>query len=277
MHAVHEPLSFVQATVLGLVQGLTEFLPISSTAHLRVVPYFLGWSDPGAEFSAVIQLGTLIAVLIYFWRDVLKLIAGGIRGLLHRDFETDTDARLAWGIALGTIPVVVLGLGFKDFIKTEARALWVISAALIGLALLLWWAEQRSREDKEVDQLGFRDILWIGLCQALALIPGASRSGSTIMGGLLVGLNRAEAARFSFLLGLPAILGSGLFELYELAQTGFGSIGVPQIIVGIVAAFVSGYLSIEFLLRFLKRHGTFAFVVYRVGLGLLIGLMSWAG
>ncbi len=277
MHAVHEPLSYVQATVLGLVQGLTEFLPISSTAHLRVVPYFLGWNDPGAEFSAVIQLGTLIAVLIYFWRDVLNLIAGGIRGIIHREFETDTDARLAWGIALGTIPVVVLGLGFKDFIKTEARELWVISAALIGLALLLWWAEERSTGDKEVRQLSFRDILWIGLCQALALIPGSSRSGSTIMGGLLIGLNRAEAARFSFLLGLPAIFGSGLFELYELAQTGFGNTGIPQILVGIAAAFVSGYLSIEFLLRFLKRHGTFAFVVYRVGLGLLIGLMSWAG
>jgi undecaprenyl-diphosphatase len=277
MHPAAEPLNLTQAAVLGVVQGLTEFLPISSTAHLRVVPYFLGWHDPGAEFSAVIQLGTLIAVLIYFWRDVLKLIAGGIRGLVKRDLQVDTEARMAWGIALGTIPVVLLGLTFKDFIKNEARELWVISAALIGLAVLLWWAEQRSKEDKTAEDLGFMPILWIGLCQALALIPGSSRSGSTIMGGLLVGLNRAEAARFSFLLGLPAILGSGLFELYELMQLGLGGVGASPLAVGIGMAFISGYASIEFLLRFLRRYGTLAFVAYRIALGAWIGGLAWPG
>jgi len=211
----------LQAIILGLVQGLTEFLPISSTAHLRIVPYFLGWDDPGAAFSAAIQLGTLAAVFVYFAGDVQRLTLAAIDGLRHRDLRRTPDTLLAWSIVPASIPIVVLGLGFKDSIENEARALWIIATALIVLALLLLLAERVSRRDRSLGQLTFWRIQIIGLCQALALVPGCSRSGSTIMGGLFVGLERAEAARFSFLLGLPAIGGAGLLKLLELLAERF--------------------------------------------------------
>ncbi len=264
-----------QALVLGVVQGLTEFLPISSTAHLRIVPHWLGWHDPGAEFSAVIQLGTLLAVLAYFWKDVQVLVYATVEGLRRRDPLYSAESRLAWGIAFGTLPIAVLGLSFKDWIKTEARALWVIGAALIVLALLLYLAERKSAGKRKIGELRFLQVQWIGLCQALALIPGCSRSGSTIMGGLLVGLNREAAARFSFLLGLPAILASGMFEFYELLLSNPGGTGFVNLALGIVAAFVFGFLSIEFLLRFFRTHGTLLFVSYRIILGFVVLSVWW--
>jgi len=262
--------SAFEALVLGIVQGVTEFLPISSTAHLRIVPHWLGWSDPGTEFSAVIQLGTLLSVLLYFREDVVRLTCAALRSLADRKLFATQDSRLAWSIVVGTLPVVILGLGFKDWIKTEARQLWIIGVALIGLAILLWLAERYSRRRGNLDTLGFWSVQGIGLCQALALIPGCSRSGSTIMGGLLVGLDCAEAARFSFLLGLPAILGSGLFELWELSHSGFGNHGTLPLLLGIGSAFVCGWVAIEFLLRFLRTHGTLVFVLYRLLLGSVI-------
>ena len=268
-------MDWMQALFLGLVQGLTEFLPISSTAHLRVVPHWLGWEDPGAEFSAVIQLGTLLAVLVYFWKDVQQLVVAVLVGLKNRKpFET-AEAQLAWSIAAGTLPIGILGLGFKDWIKTEARAMWIIGTALIVLAVLLWLAERFSTANRRVAQLGFFRIQWIGLCQALALIPGCSRSGSTIMGGLMMGLKRDEAARFSFLLGLPAILASGFFELYELWQSDIPADEYRNLFLGILSSFIFGYLSIEFLLRFLRTHGTLVFVVYRIALGSAVLFFWW--
>lgn len=181
---------------------------------------------------------------------------------------------MAWSIAAGTIPVVILGLGFKDFIKTDARELWVIGTALIVLAVFLYLAERSSARNRNIKELSFIQIQLIGLTQALALIPGCSRSGSTIMGGLIVGLNREAAARFSFLLGLPAIFGSGLYELKELLEIGISGDGYFNLILGIIASFVVGYLSIELLLRFLRKHGTLVFVIYRIvlGTGILIFL-----
>ena len=260
-------MDWVQALVLGIVQGLTEFLPISSTAHLRVVPELLGWNDPGAEFSAVIQLGTLGAVMLYFWQDVLQLSRAALESIWKREPLGTPKSRMAWGIAAGTVPIVVLGLSFKDFIKMEARELWVIGIALIVLAVFLYLAERLSPRNRQIGQLSLLQIQWIGLTQALALIPGCSRSGSTIMGGLMVGLNREAAARFSFLLSLPAIFGSGLYELKELMEIGISTDGYFNLIVGILASFVVGYLSIGLLLRFLRRHGTFVFVIYRIVLG----------
>lgn len=265
-------MSLFEAFVLGLVQGLTEFIPISSTAHLRIVPHFLGWGDPGAAFSAVIQLGTLLSVFIYFRKDVFELLVAFFQSVVALKPNLTEQSRLAWAIGVGTIPIVVLGLGFKDFIETEARDLRIIGTSLIVLALLLYLSEKVSKPRKLTKDLGFLQVQFIGLCQALALIPGCSRSGSTIMGGLFLGMTREEAARFSFLLGLPAILGSGLFELKELADHGLGETGWINVLVGILAAFVSGYLSIEFLLQFLKRYGTLLFVVYRVILGASIWL-----
>ncbi len=264
------PMTSFQAIILGLVQGLTEFLPVSSTAHLRIVPHFLGWSDPGAAYSAAIQLGTLLAVFVYFATDIRRLTVAAVEGLIHRDLRRTQDTMMAWAIVPATLPIVIFGLGFKDYIETELRDLRIISTALIVLALLLLVAERFSKQDRDLAQLSFWRIHFIGWCQALALIPGCSRSGSTIMGGLFMGLSRHQAARFSFLLGLPAIAGSGLFELMELLAADPGAEGVRNLILGILAAAISGYLSIGALLRFLERFGTHAFAFYRIGLGVFI-------
>ncbi len=257
----------LHALILGLVQGLTEFLPISSTAHLRVVPHFLGWDDPGAAFSATIQLGTLFAVFAYFAADIKELVLAALQGLRHRDLNHSPSCRLAWSIVPGTLPIGILGLTFKDFIETEARGLPMIASTLIVLALLLMLAERRGRRELSMQDMSFLQIQIIGLCQALALVPGCSRSGSTIMGGLFIGLKREAAARFSFLLGLPAIGASGLLEFFDLLEEGLAGTGLINLGLGILAAAVSGYLSIGFLLRFLQRHGTNSFSVYRILLG----------
>ena len=267
---MNDHVTVLQALVLGLVQGLTEFIPISSTAHLRVVPHFLGWPDPGTAFSAAIQLGTLAAVFVFFAADIRRLTAAAVEALRCRDLAHTPDARLAWSIVPGTIPIAVLGLSFRDFIEVQARSLFVISAALILVALLLLLSERLGSRCRGMADLSFLHIQFIGLCQALALIPGSSRSGATIMGGLFVGLRRGEAARFSFILGLPAIGASGLLKLAELLRSDLGDQGLLSLALGIAVAAVSGYLCIGFLLRFIERHGTYVFVIYRVALGSLI-------
>ena len=269
-------MSWWQAAVLGLVQGLTEFLPISSTAHLRIVPSLLGWADPGAAFSAVIQLGTLAAVLVYFAGDIRRLTLAALRSLWDVEARRGADARLAWAIAAGNIPIVVLGLGFRDFIETEARSLYVIGVMLIAVALLLMLAERIARHRQGMLELRFWQVQLIGLFQALALIPGASRSGSTILGGLLLGLRREEAARFSFLLGIPAILGSGLFQLREMLDSGAVNDWTATA-VGLAAALVSGYAAIDILLRYLRSHSTLVFSLYRIALGALVLALAWRG
>jgi undecaprenyl-diphosphatase len=268
-------LPIVQAILLGLVQGLTEFLPISSVAHLRIVPALLGWPDPGAAFSAVIQLGTLAAVLIYFAREIVDLTRAGLAGLARGRPLGEVRARLAWFILVGTIPIGVCGLAFKRFIENEARSLYVISGSLVLLALLLWAVERRGGFRKPMETIGFRDSQIMGLAQALALIPGSSRSGVTITAGLFVGLTRDAAARFSFLLGIPAILASGLFELRELIRHGLGGGGLLALGVATVVSAASGYLAIAFLLRYLRTHSTHLFIWYRLALGgILLALLA---
>ncbi len=266
-----------QSIVLGLVQGLTEYLPISSTAHLRVVPALLGWQDPGAAFSAVVQLGTLLAVLIYFYRDLWEMAMAFFRGLAKGKPLEDIKSRMAWMILLGTIPVAVIGLVFKDAIETSMRSLWVVAGALMALALVLWIAEKVGKRYMKMTQMGLGGGLLIGLAQALALIPGASRSGVTITAGLFVGLTREDAARFSFLLGVPAIAASGLYELWSIART--NPHGVPWLSVGLgtAVAAVSGYLSIALLIRFLQKHSTAVFIGYRIVLGLAIATLIVSG
>lgn len=269
-------MTLFQAAILGLVQGLTEFLPISSTAHLLIVPQVLGWDDPGSAFSAAIQLGTLVAVFVYFAADIRRLLAAMIVSLRQRDLRHSSDSVLAWSIIPGTLPVAVLGLLFKDQIDNEVRSLAVVAIALIALALALLLAERLGKQVKGLQQLSFWHIQIIGLCQALALIPGASRSGSTIMGGLFIGLRRADAARFSFILGLPAIGASGLFKLGELIRAGIGGQEMVALAVGVVVAGVTGYLSIGMLLRFLERRGTHLFAFYRIVLGAgIIACYTW--
>jgi undecaprenyl-diphosphatase len=272
-----------QAIVLGIVQGLTEFLPISSTAHLRIVPELLGWDDPGAAFTAVIQWGTLVAALIYFRRDIVALTLAWLRGLWTLRPLGTVEARLAWMIAVGTVPIVVCGLWLKKAIENEFRSLLVIAAAMIGLAVVLVLAEwvvvrrqRRGEPGKELEQVEWADALWIGLAQALALVPGTSRSGVTITAALFAGLSRSTAARFSFLLSLPAIFGAGVYQLVKERRALLATQeSVVNLVVATVVSGVVGYASIAFLLRYLRTHSTAVFIVYRLLLGgALIALVA---
>ncbi|WP_457443736.1 undecaprenyl-diphosphate phosphatase [Thermostichus sp. MS-CIW-26] len=254
-----------QALILGMVQGITEFLPISSTAHLRVFPALVGWPDAGASFTAVIQLGSLGAVLIYFASDLRQLILGSWKAWRERDFQQE-PWRLSVGILVGTVPIVVAGWAIKAIWGSPPRQLWVIATAAIGLALLLGWAEQTGKRQRDLHSLGIWDGIWVGLAQALSLIPGVSRSGSTITAGLFLNLQRSVAARYSFLLGIPALFLAGVlefvsdFEVEALLPQGLGTL----------SAFVFSYLSIDWLIKFLQRSSTWLFIFYRIGFGLFI-------
>lgn len=266
----------LKAVVLGIIQGITEFLPISSTAHLRVVPAFFGWKDIGAAYTAVIQIGTLIATIIYFRKDIIFLVDGFRNALKRRDLANNNESRILMLIILGTIPIGVCGLLFKRFIEGEARGLYVISGALIVLAVLLFIAEKRGSKSKGIGQMTIKDGIIIGLAQALALIPGSSRSGVTITAGLFRGLKRDDAARFSFLLSLPAIFLSGVYELYKerhiLLDESLAGLIIATVVSGIV-----GYYSIEFLLNYLRTKSNMIFIVYRILLGILILILLGTG
>jgi undecaprenyl-diphosphatase len=262
----------VEATVLGIVQGLTEFLPISSSGHLLIVPKLLGWKDPGAAFTAVIQLGTMAAVVIYFWRDLVRILTTWTKSLWTPELRPQQDARLGWYIGLGTVPVAVIGLALNGFIEGGARNLWLNASSLIVLGLLLMVAEWAGIGKREVADLNMRDGLIIGGFQALALIPGSSRSGSTMTGALFLGYTREAAARYSFLLSIPAVVLSGLFELRKAFD---GSLQIVPTAIATVVSFVVGYACIAWLLKFLTRHSTNVFVFYRVALGgVLMGLLA---
>jgi len=265
----------LQAIVLGIVQGLTEFLPISSTAHLRIVPAFAGWEDPGAAFTAVTQLGTLAAVLLYFRQDLLRIATAWLKSLRDPAYRGTLDARLGWYIGLGTIPLAILGFAFRHVIKDGARDLYVIGTALIVLGLVLLAAEKASKRDRPLETITARDGAIIGLAQACALVPGVSRSGATLSAGLFLGLERAAAARYSFLLSVPAVVLSGLFELKDIG--GEGGAGVFPTAVATLLAFVTGYAAIAFLLKFLTTHTVKAFVTYRVVLGAAVLVLVSAG
>ena len=269
-------MSALEAIVLGIVQGLTEFLPISSSAHLRIVPAFAGWEDPGAAFTAVTQLGTIAAVLLYFRRDLIRIALAWGASIVRRDRRHGVDARLGWIIVLGTVPIGLFGLAFKDQIESGARSLYLIGSTLIVLGLVLLVAEHVGTRERGVDTIGLRDGIAIGVAQAAALVPGVSRSGATITAGLFLGLEREAAARFSFLLSVPAIVLSGLFELGSI-DSGGHEVGVGALAIATVLAFVVGYASIAFLLRFLATHSTVAFVAYRIVLGFLVLALAATG
>ncbi len=264
--------------MLGIVQGLTEFLPISSTGHLRIVPAFLGWEDPGAAFTAVTQLGTMAAVLVYFRADLMRIALAWLRSVRDRSARRELDARIGWYIVLGTIPIGIFGVLFKDQIENGARDLYLIAIALIVLGLVLLAAEKVSTRSRSMEQIQARDGLAVGLAQALALAPGVSRSGATITAGLFLGLDRPTAARFSFLLSVPAVVLSGLFELGSILSGEEGEhVSTANLIVATLLAFVTGYAAIAWLLRFLSTHSTIVFVVYRVALGVLVLVLVGAG
>lgn len=269
-------MSIVEAIVLGLVQGFTEFIPVSSTAHLEIVPVLLGWGDPGAAASAVIQFGTWFAALIYFADDIIRLVGGFFRGLASRQPLADTDSREAWLVILGTIPIVILGLALKKHIESTFRGLWIITTMVIVVAILMLLSELYARRAqlKNFEQMNVLDAVVIGFGQCLALIPGSSRSGSTIMAALFRRVDRPTAARYSFLLSLPAVGAAGFLELFK-ERHHLGELGWTSIVVSIVVAFISGYASIWFLIRYLRTHTTQVFIWYRFALGaLMIALLA---
>jgi undecaprenyl-diphosphatase len=259
------------------VQGLTEFLPISSTAHLKVVPVLLGWGDPGVAVTAVIQLGSILAVVGFFRDDLRQVLLGVGQGLRQRRWD-DPQARLGLAIALGTIPILVAGLAIKlwvpNFDQSPLRSLTSIALVSIVMALLLALAERIGRRRRLLEQVAVRDGVWVGLAQALALIPGVSRSGSTLTAALLDGWKRSDAARFSFLLGIPAITLAGLVELKDAFSQPIAG-GVLPLMVGIATSAVVSWLAIAWLLRFLQHHSTWWFVGYRLFFG--VGLLLWVG
>lgn len=277
-------MSLIEAVILGIVQGLTEFLPISSTGHLTLAGKFMGLiSDKNPEhwtsFIAVIQLGTMLSIFVYFWKDLWGILTEFLHQNLQRRIQyskQSTNSKLGWMIILGTIPIVVIGLLFKDMIEGAlTKNLYVISGSLIALAIILALAEKTAKFNKNMEDITVLDSILIGLAQAVALIPGSSRSGTTITGGLFLGLKRDVAARFSFLLSVPAVLASGVLQLVESLKYINYDLTVNLIVATIVSA-LSGYLAIDFLLKFLKKNTTFVFIYYRIALGVLILVLLYS-
>jgi undecaprenyl-diphosphatase len=266
-------MSVFQSIVIGIVQGLTEFLPISSTAHIKVVPVALGWGDPGVAFTAFIQLGSILSIVWYFWSDLSQVVRGSWQAIATKDYQS-TDFRIGVGIIVGTVPIILGGLlvtiVLPDFDNSPLRSMAAISAASIVMSILLGWSEVQGNRKRRYEELGTQDGILMGIAQTLAIIPGVSRSGATLTAGLFMGMNRPAAARFSFLLGIPAITLAGIVGLKDLVDYGFEGVGVAAIIAGFIAATVSSYLSIVWLLNFLKQHSTWIFVWYRLGFGVVI-------
>ena len=277
-------MSLIEAIILGIVQGLTEFLPISSTGHLTLAGKFMGLiSDKNPEhwtsFIAVIQLGTMVSILVYFWKDLWNIFIEFLQNNFQKRIkysEQSINSKLGWMIIAGTIPIVIIGLLFKDAIEGAfTKNLSVIAISLIVLAIILAFAEKTAKFKKDLKDITLMDSILIGLAQAVALIPGSSRSGTTITGGLFLGLKRDVAARFSFLLSVPAVLASGLLQLKEsLAYINYDM--AMSIIVATIVSGISGYLAIDFLLKFLKKNSTFVFIFYRIALGVLILILLYS-
>ncbi|MDI6766829.1 MAG: undecaprenyl-diphosphatase UppP [Bacteroidota bacterium] len=269
------------AILLGIIQGVTEFLPISSTAHLTIAGKFMGLIDPTkpedwTAFIAIMQLGTVAAVIIYFFKNLIIMTRSFLTDLVKpKSSEKWTyESKLAWKIILGTIPIVIIGLVFKDIIEgTFTKEISTIATSLIALALLLYWAEKVGKHTRSEEQTTWLDAVIVGFAQAVALIPGSSRSGTTITAGLFLGLTRETAARFSFLLSIPAVLASGFYEMYE-ARHHFADLGIMPLIVSTIVSGIVGYWAISFLLKFLQKHTTYVFIFYRIILGgVLWGLL----
>ncbi|MBE9222514.1 undecaprenyl-diphosphate phosphatase [Cyanobacterium stanieri LEGE 03274] len=269
----YQPLNFFQAVFLGFVQGMTEFLPISSSAHLKVVPMALGWGDPGVAFTAIIQLGSILAVISYFWQDLKTLTLGMVKAWHTKNYDTH-EFKIGLGIIVGTIPICVVGLSIKAFVadydSSVVRGLSAIALTSIIMSILLAMAEKFSHPKRNFDDLSIRDGILMGLAQTLALIPGVSRSGSTITAGLFINLERSTAARFSFLLGIPAITIAGLVELRDVLTVNVNAESIMPLVVGTISSAIFSYLAIAWLIRFLQKKKTWIFVWYRLLFGLII-------
>ncbi len=268
-------MSWLEAIILGVVQGVTEYLPISSTAHVRIVSAMAGWGDPGAAFTAVTQLGTVTAVLVYFRKDIANITAAWVRSLFQPEYRGSHDARMGWYVILGTIPVAVLGFAFRHQIKDQARDLRIIAVAMIGVGIVLWIADRVGQRVKDLKRLDVRDGLIYGVAQSAALVPGVSRSGATISAGLFLGYTREAATRYSFLLSIPAVVASGLFEMLDIGKDSGVAWG-PTLVATVIAFFV-GYAVIAWLLRYVATHNFLPFVIYRISVGVLILVLLGTG
>lgn len=268
-------MDFLRAVVLGVIQGLTEFLPISSSAHLAIFPKFFGWEDPGAAYTAVIQIGTELAVVLYFWRDIWTIGSGWVRGVFSHAAREAPEWRMGWFVIIGSMPIVVLGLLLQDMIDQEFRNLWVIGTTLIVLGLVLGLAEKIGRKTSPIEDLTMKHAILLGIAQAGALVPGVSRSGATISMGLFLGYERAAATRYAFLLAIPAVVGAGIYKLKDIG--GDNTYGTGPTIVGTVVSFVVGLAVIHWLLKYVSTHSYKPFVIYRVGLGTLVLLLAGTG
>lgn len=270
-------MSWLQVIVLSLVQGLTEFLPVSSSGHLAIVSRAFFAEDAGASFTAVSQLGTELAVLVYFARDIRRIAGAWLDGLLVKAHRNSADYRMGWYVIIGTIPILILGLAFKDVIRSGVRNLWIVATALMVFALVIAVAEYVGRQNRHNENLTWRDSILVGLAQCLALVPGVSRSGATISAGLFLGLDRELAARFGFLLAIPAVFASGLFSLpdaFTPVSEGMSATGA-QLAVSVIIAFAVGFAAITWFLKFLMSHSMYWFVGYRILLGALVmGLLA---
>lgn len=259
----------LRSVVLGLVQGLTEFLPISSSAHLAIVPRFLGWDDPGAAYTAVVQIGTELAVVLYFWRDIWTIGTGWLKGLVSADARALPEWRMGWFVIIGSLPIVLIGLALEDLIDRDFRNLWVIATMLIALGVVLGIAERVGRRTRSIESLTWTHAVLLGLAQAAAVVPGVSRSGATISMGLVLGYERAAATRYAFLLAIPAVVGAGLYKLKDVPG-GENAYGWGPTLVGTVVSFVVGLAVIHWLLQYVSKHSYAPFVVYRIALGTLV-------
>ncbi|WP_435743845.1 undecaprenyl-diphosphate phosphatase [Nocardioides sp. SYSU DS0663] len=266
----------LKAVVLGTIQGLTEFLPISSSAHLRIFPELFGWGDPGAAFTAVVQIGTELAVLIYFRHDIWRIATTWLKSLVRPEYRGHLDARMGWFIIIGSLPIVILGIALKDVIESDFRSLWIIGTTLVVLGIVLGVADRFGSTHKSIKQLSLRDAVLMGLAQACALVPGVSRSGATISMGRALGYEREAATRYAFLLAIPAVVGAGLFELKEIPG-GDNTYGWAPTLTATVVSFIVGYAAIAWLLRYISTHSYRPFVLYRVVLGSAVLILLSTG
>ena len=280
-------LDFLKAAFLGVLQGLTEFIPISSSAHLRIFPELFGWGDPGAAFTAVVQIGTELAVLIYFRKDIWRIATAWVRSLYDASWRGNIDARMGWFVITGSIPIVVLGIALKDVIETDFRSLWIIGTTLIVFGIVLGIADRIGSTERTIRELTLKHAVLYGLAQAMALIPGVSRSGGTITMGRLLGYDRAAATRYAFLLAIPAVIGAGIFELKDVLECGDPALAQTAAcanayspgatLVATIVSFVVGYAAIAWLLRYVSTRSYLPFVVYRIALGGLTLLLLSLG
>jgi undecaprenyl-diphosphatase len=273
-----EGISWLQAAVIGLVEGLTEFLPVSSTAHMAVVPQLLKWPDPGAAFSAVVQLGPTLAIILYFRHELANYLRGMVKypNPLRVPAE-ETNARLGWFTLLASLPILGVGFLLKDYIEGPFRSLYVIAGAFVAYGLVLWLAEVVGKRLRTLEQMTFRESQVIGWAQCLALIPGVSRSGATMSAALFQGLDRESALRFSFLLSIPGITAAGLFELYKDVLKAGSPIAVGPLLLGTFIAGISAYVVIHWFLEYVRKHSTLVFIVYRIVVGILLFILLGVG